>query len=92
MRATHHINMLIVCLYLDVLIITGNDKAKIEVFKGKMKSEFKMTDLGSLNYFLRPEFMHTRKGVLLHRKKYACEILKGLKWMIIFKFWIGFDK
>jgi len=31
-RATHHINILILYLYVDDLIITGNVEAKIEVF------------------------------------------------------------
>jgi len=41
-----------------------------------MKIEFEMTDLGTLSYFLGLEFVHTHKGVFLHQKKYAHEILK----------------
>jgi len=71
-----HTNTLIVCLYVDVLIITGNKDAK---FKEKMKAECEMTDLGTLNYFLGLEFVHTPYGVFLHQKKYAQEILKRFK-------------
>jgi len=42
-KSTSHTNTLIVCLYVDDLIITGNVDAKIEEFKGRMKTEFEMT-------------------------------------------------
>jgi len=51
---------------------------EIEEFKGRMKIEFEMTDLGTLSYFLGLEFVHTHKGVFLHQKKYAQEILKKI--------------
>jgi len=41
-----------------------------------MEIEFKMKNLGTLTYFLGLEFVHTHKGVFLHQKKYAQEILK----------------
>jgi len=75
-KRTSHANTLIVCLYVDDLIITGSVEEEIEEFKGKMKIEFEMTDLGTLSYFLGLEFVHTHKGVFLHQKKYAHEILK----------------
>jgi len=43
-------NMLIVCLYVDDLIFTGD--FGIEDFKSVMKDEFVMTDLGLMRYFL----------------------------------------
>jgi hypothetical protein len=42
--------MLIVFLYVDDLIFTGN--FGIEKFKSVMKDEFEMTDLGLMRYFL----------------------------------------
>ncbi|RDX79163.1 hypothetical protein CR513_40444, partial [Mucuna pruriens] len=41
-----------------------------------MKSEFDMTDLGILHYFLGFQFMHTQKGIFLHQRKYTGEVLK----------------
>jgi len=43
-----------------------------------MKSEFEIIDLGTLSYFLSLEFVHTPKGISLHKKKYTCEALKRL--------------
>jgi len=78
-KRTSHANTLIVCLYVDDLIITRSVEEEIEEFKGRMKIEFEMTDLGTLSYFLGLEFVHTHRGVFLHQKKYAQEILKRFK-------------
>ena len=43
--------LLIVCLYVDDLIFTGNDSAMIEKFKRSMMVEFEMSDLGKMHYF-----------------------------------------
>lgn len=39
-------NLLIVSLYVDDLIFTGNNAKMVTVFKDSMKREFDMTDLG----------------------------------------------
>ena len=41
--------MLIVCLYVDDLIFTGD--FGIKDFKAVMESKFEMTDLGLMNFF-----------------------------------------
>jgi hypothetical protein len=51
-------NMLIVFLYVDDLIFTGN--FSIEEFKSVMKDEFEMTNLGPMRYFL---------GIEVHKSK-----------------------
>ncbi|RDY02272.1 hypothetical protein CR513_14284, partial [Mucuna pruriens] len=71
-----HKNLLFVCMYVDDLIITGDVNEEIKQFKEKMKSEFDMTNLGILHYFLGFEFMHTQKGIFLHQRKYTGEVLK----------------
>jgi len=48
------------------LIVIGSVQLEIKQFKVKMKSEFEMIDLGTLNYFLGLEIVHTYKGILLH--------------------------
>ena len=75
-KETQHKNLLFVCLYVDDLIIIGDVNEEIEQFKEKMKSEFDITDLGILHYFLGFEFMHTQKGIFLHQRKYTGEVLK----------------
>ena len=49
-------NKLIVCFYVDDMIITGSNEAEMEGFKKNMMKQFEMTDLGNLTYFLGIEF------------------------------------
>ncbi|CAJ2645382.1 unnamed protein product [Trifolium pratense] len=69
-------SIILICLYVDDLLVTGSDIAKIEKFKTVMMTEFEMTDLGEISYFLGIEFLKTSKGLMLHQRKYAGEILK----------------
>lgn len=73
--------MLLICLYVDDLLVTGCNHAEIEEFKERMKSEFDMTDLGVLSYFLGMEFLETAEGIVLHQKKYANDVLKRFNMM-----------
>ena len=48
----------------------------INEFKGRMKSEFDMTDLGKMKYFLGVEVIQNSSGIFITQRKYAKEILK----------------
>ena len=67
--------MFFVCLYVDDLIYTGNDRAMFENFKKSMMSEFEMSDLGMLHYFLGIEVVQSATGIFISQKKYVREIL-----------------
>ena len=68
--------ILIVSIYVDDLLFTGDDKAMLTEFKLSMLKEFDMTDLGSMRYFLGIEVMQREDGIFICQKKYALEILK----------------
>lgn len=68
--------MVIVSLYVDDLIYTGNDKVMCESFKRSMMQEFEMTDLGRMRYFLGVEITQYKSGIGMCQKKYAKEILE----------------
>ncbi|XP_057443809.1 uncharacterized mitochondrial protein AtMg00810-like [Lotus japonicus] len=72
-------NLLLVCLYVDDLLITGDSIHDIDKLKVLLKSEFEMTDLGKVAYFLGMQFHYTDKGVLLHQGKYVREVLGRFK-------------
>ena len=69
-------NFLIISLYVDDLIYTGNDELMVLEFKESMKHEFDMTDLGKMRYFLGLEVLQKSSGVFINQKKYALEVLK----------------
>ncbi|GAU50271.1 hypothetical protein TSUD_131240 [Trifolium subterraneum] len=68
-------NTLIVSVYVDDLIVTGNNMNLINEFKVSMKRQFAMSDLGKMKFFLGVEVIQTDKGIFIHQMKYATEIL-----------------
>ena len=68
--------LLIVSIYVDDLIFTGNDKEMFDEFKASMKAEFEMTDLGRMKFFLGVEIVQNDEGIYIHQRKYALEILQ----------------
>ena len=67
---------LIVSLYVDDLIFTGG--LGIDSFKSAMESEFEMTDLGLMRYFLGIEVHQSNDGIFISQSRYANEVLKRL--------------
>ncbi|KAJ8766885.1 hypothetical protein K2173_009229 [Erythroxylum novogranatense] len=68
--------LLIVSLYVDDLIFTGNDEYMIAGFKDSMKLKFDMTDLGKMRYFLGLEVSQRADGIFINQRKYALEVLQ----------------
>jgi hypothetical protein len=66
--------ILIVCMYVDDMIYTGN--LQLDSFKHAMQSEFEMTDLGIMKYFLGIEVDQSTKGIFVCQQKYATDIIK----------------
>jgi len=69
-------NITIICIYVDDLLVTRSNQNEIEKFKHTMKSEFEMTDLGKLSYFLGFEFKTSKTGIVMHQQKYIGELLE----------------
>lgn len=67
--------VLIVSLYMDDLIFTGNDESIFEEFKHSMKHEFDVVDHGKMSYFLGLEVLQKSDGIFISQKKYALEVL-----------------
>ena len=67
--------ILIVSLYVDDLIYTGNNKSICEEFKMSMMHEFDMSDLGKMSYFLGMEIIQNSKGIFMCQRKYVREVL-----------------
>lgn len=65
--------ILIVSLYVDDLIFTGNDEVMFAEFKSSMLREFDMTDLGKMRFFLGIEVLQSSDGIYICQKKYASE-------------------
>lgn len=68
--------ILIICLYVDDLVFTGNSEEMVREFKESMKTEFEMTDMGLLHYFLGIEVKQEQKRISISQHRYAKELLK----------------
>ncbi|GKV31573.1 hypothetical protein SLEP1_g40251 [Rubroshorea leprosula] len=68
--------ILIVCLYVDDLIFTGNNPSMFEEFKRAMSNEFEMTDIGLMSYYLGIEVKQMEEGIFISQENYAREVLK----------------
>jgi len=73
--------ILIVSLYVDDLIYTGNDRGMCNEFKNSMMSMFDMTDLGKMRYFLGIEVLQSTHGIFICQRKYAQEVLARFNMM-----------
>ncbi|CAN0920234.1 Retrovirus-related Pol polyprotein from transposon TNT 1-94 [Linum grandiflorum] len=69
-------NFLILCLYVDDLIYTGTNQQIIEEFKRAMMSEFEMTDLGLMKYFLGIQVKQKPGDIFISQEKYTEDMMK----------------
>lgn len=72
-------DIMIVCLYVDDMIFTGNNPGMSDDFKKAMTKEFEMTDIGEMSYFLGVEVKQMQDGIFVSQKKYAEQILNKFK-------------
>ncbi|XP_050147470.1 vegetative cell wall protein gp1-like [Malus sylvestris] len=63
-------------IYVDDIVITGNDVGAIASLKLFLHNHFRIKDLGDLKYFLGIEVSQSKHGIYISQRKYALEILK----------------
>lgn len=62
-------------VYVDDIILTGSLNDNIQAVKVFLQSQFKLKDLEHLHYFLGIEIAMSHKGIYLHQRKYALNLL-----------------
>lgn len=65
-----------VLIYVDNVIIMGNNESKIKEFKIHLHNLFSIKDLSPLKYFLGIKAGQKIEGLVLSRGKYTLDILK----------------
>ena len=65
----------VVLVYVDDLLIVGNDLTIITNLKTFLADQFKLKDLGTLKYFLDLEMACSPSGIFLSQHKYVLDIL-----------------
>ena len=68
-------------VYVDDIVITGNDNDAISWLKLFLPQHCHIKDLGNLKYFLGIEVARSRKGLFLSQRKYTLAILKDVGYL-----------
>jgi len=68
-----------VLIYVDDMVITGNNAKAISELKEYLSTHFHMKDFGLLSYFLGLEVLHSAEGLFLCQRKYIKDLLSETK-------------
>ena len=62
-------------VYVDNMIIIGDDKEETSKLQKQLSAEFEMKNLGGLKYFLGIEVSRSKQGIFLSQRKYVLDLL-----------------
>ncbi|WJZ83312.1 hypothetical protein VitviT2T_003004 [Vitis vinifera] len=63
-------------VYVDDMVVIGNDPEERQALQNYLSREFEMKDLGPLKYFLGIEVSRSSEGIFLSQRKYALDLLQ----------------
>lgn len=66
----------ILIVYVDDIVMTGDDLHELEMLKEFLSRQFEVKDLGTLKYFLGMEVARSAKGIAISQRKYVLDLLK----------------
>ncbi|XP_070018040.1 uncharacterized mitochondrial protein AtMg00810-like [Nicotiana sylvestris] len=69
-------DMLLVCIYVDDSIFTGDNPSLFEAFKKDISPEFEMTNVGLMYYYFGLEVKQMEDEIFISQESYTKEILK----------------
>lgn len=67
--------VVVLIIYVDDIIITGDDTKGIAELQSLLATEFEMKNLGELKYFLGIEVARSKLGIFLSQRKYILDLL-----------------
>nr|KYP57466.1 Copia protein [Cajanus cajan] len=69
-------DILLVQIYVDDIIFGATNDYLCKEFSSDMQSEFEMSMMGELNFFLGLQIRQTKNGIFINQSKYCKELLK----------------
>jgi hypothetical protein len=73
----------IICLYVDDMLIFGTDQLQVDKTKMLLSSKFSMKDLGEADVILGIRIIRENKGLIMTQSHYVEKILKDLIIVIV---------
>lgn len=70
--------IVVVLVYVDDLLITGNDVQLIIETKKVLQTNIMIKNLGDLRFFLGMEFSRSSAGIVMYQRKYVLELISDL--------------
>ncbi|PKU81182.1 putative mitochondrial protein [Dendrobium catenatum] len=68
--------MIYILVYVDDILLTGNDDSTVSHLLTALHQRFNMRNLGPISHFLGMQVLHTPSGFHLSQSRYAAQILK----------------
>ncbi|TYK01779.1 Cysteine-rich RLK (RECEPTOR-like protein kinase) 8 [Cucumis melo var. makuwa] len=65
----------VLIVYVDDIVLSGDDQAEISQLKQRMGNEFEIKNLGNLKYFLGMELARSKEGISVSQRKYTIDLL-----------------
>jgi uncharacterized membrane protein YciS (DUF1049 family) len=72
----HDTDFLLVQIYVDDIIFGYSSHTLVSIFQEMMESEFQMSMMGELIFFLGIQVKQTKQGTFVHQAKYTKELMK----------------
>jgi hypothetical protein len=72
----HGTDFLLVQIYVDDIIFGGSSHSFVSRFQEMMESEFQMSMIGELTFFLDIQVKQTKQGTFVHQAKYTNDLMK----------------
>ena len=63
-------------VYVDDIVLTGNDLEEMGRLKHFLAKEFEIKDLGNLKYFLGIEVARSKDGIFVSQRQHVLDLLK----------------
>ena len=76
-------DMAVLLLYVDDILITASSSTLLQRLIESLKAEFRMTDLGSLHYFLGVQVQQIRDGLFCLNKNMLWIFLPEQEWNLV---------
>ncbi|XP_019057634.1 PREDICTED: uncharacterized protein LOC109116512 [Tarenaya hassleriana] len=69
-------SIVVILIYVDDILVTGNDVTLFSELKEVLQAEFQIKDLGEMKYFLGIEVARSQMGIQICQRKYTLEMLE----------------